>query len=330
MKPQLRCFFSAALALTLCWPGFALAQAAGAKPASPTENITVTGIKDIEAAVNKFVGTLTVRTRVADKLARWQVGICPIIAGLRPEAAAFIIKRVKDIAAQVGAPVNDKEACAPNLGIIFSTTPQALLDNTRIKHPVLLGFHNNSAQAQSLATVTHPIQAWYTTETQDLNANRTVDNGSCRNEGMQMDAALLGTGIDTAFGASGTPFVTMTLPCASAYSVSGNRLGNGLSSELYRVFVVAEPAKLLDYEIGTLSDYIAMLALSQIQPPDSCQDLPTILNLLVPGCSRTAKALTSGDLAYLRGLYKMSAGATFSVQRDELMYQMDQSLEARP
>jgi hypothetical protein len=237
---------------------------------------------------------------------------------------------MKDVAAEVGAPVNAQEPCAPNIGIVFSTTPQALLDNTRIRHPVLLGFHNNSAQAQSLATVTHPIQSWYTTETQDLNGGRVVDNGVCRGAALEMDAALLGTGIDSAFGASGTPFVTMSLPCASAYAVSGNRLGNGLSSELYRVFIVAEPAKLLDYEIGTLSDYIAMLALSQLQPPDSCQDLPTILNLLVPGCSRSAKALTSGDMAYLRGLYKMSPGGTFSVQRDELMYQMDQSLEARP
>ena len=330
MKAKLRCIVSAALALTLYWPGFALAQGADAKPASPTENITVTGIKDIEAAVNKFVGTMTVRTRVADKLARWQVGICPILAGLRPEAAKFIIKRVKDVAAQVGAPVNAQEPCAPNIGIIFSTTPQALLDNTRAIHPVLLGYHTNSAQAQSLATVTHPIQAWYTTETQDLSAGRAVDNGICRGEALQMDAALLGTGIDAAFGNSGTPFVTMSLPCANAYAVSGNRLGNGLSSNLYRVFIVAEPAKLLDYEIGTLSDYIAMLALSQLQPPDNCQDMPTILNLLVPGCSRTARALTSGDRAYLRGLYKMSSGATFAVQRDELMYQMDQSLEARP
>ncbi|HMH64656.1 MAG TPA: hypothetical protein VK515_03675 [Rhizomicrobium sp.] len=330
MRSKLHCrIFSAVLALTLGWPGLVFAQAAGPKPAAPPESITVTGIKEVEAAVGKFVGTMTVRTHVADKIARWRVGICPILAGLRPEAAQFVIKRLKDVAAQVGAPVNDKTPCSPNLGIVFSTTPQALLNNTRALHPVLLGYHNNGAQAERLAVVTHPIQAWYTTGTQDLNASLTVDNGVCRGETLQMDAANVGTGIDTAFGASSVPFTTMYLPCANAYAVTGNRLGNGLSSELYRVFIVAEPAKLLDYEIGTLSDYIAMLALSQIQPPDSCQDLPSILNLLVPGCSRTAKALTSGDIAYLRGLYKISAGATFGVQQDELISQMNRSLEAR-
>jgi hypothetical protein len=309
----------------LCWPGFVLAQ-----DAKPPESITVFGTKDVEAAVNKFVSTMTVRTRVADKLARWRVGICPILAGLPPDMGKFVIKRVRDVAAQVGAPVADKMPCAPNLGIVFTTAPQALLDNTRMRYPVLLGYHTNSDQAQRLAVVTHPIQSWYTTMTQDLQAHSTVDNGICRGEGMQMDAASLGSGIDSAFGSSSTPYTTKSLPCASGYAVAGNRLGNGLSSEIHRVFIVAEPAKLLDYEIGTLSDYIAMLALSQLQAPDTCQDMPSILNLMVPGCGRGAKTLTSGDIAYLQALYKMSAGASVAVQRDELMYKMNQSLGARP
>jgi hypothetical protein len=115
----------------------------------------------------------------------------------------------------------------------------------------------------------------------------------------------------------------------NAYAAPGSRFGNGLSSEHYRVVIVAEPAKLQDYEIGTLADYIARLALSQTQPPDSCQDLPSILNLLVLGCSRTTKALTSFDIAYLQALYKMSPAATFGVQRDEMIYQVDQSLVPR-
>jgi hypothetical protein len=72
-----------------------------------------------------------------------------------------------------------------------------------------------------------------------------------------------------------------------------------------------------------------MLALSQISSLDSCQELPSILNLLVPGCSRTAMALTPVDIAYLRGLYKMSATANFHVQRGEMMYHMSHSLDAR-
>ena len=37
--------------------------------------------------------------------------------------------------------------------------------------------------------------------------------------------------------------------------------GDGLKSELYNVVIVADPAKLVDGEIGALSDYVAMQAL---------------------------------------------------------------------
>jgi hypothetical protein len=282
----------------------------------------------VEAAVSKFVETMTVHTPVVDKLARWREGVCPITVGLGPEFVKFVTKRVKDVAAQVSAPVNGKDSCPPNIEIVFTTNPQALLDNIRATKPFLLGYHTDLAQADRLAIVTRPIQSWYTTGTQDLDLNRTVDSGRCRG-GMEMDMAKPGTGIGSGFGASSTPFETMTLPCANAYAATGNRLGNGLSSEVYRVLIVADPTKLLDYEIGTLADYITMLALSQIKPPDGCQDMPSILNLLVPGCSRTAKALTSFDIAYPRGLYKMAPTANFGVQQDQVKSQMDQSLEAR-
>src|SRR5258706_15591171 len=86
-------------------------------------------------------------------------------------------------------------------------------------------------------------------------------------------------------------------PGASVRSVTGNRLNDGLSSEFFNVLIVAEPAKLLDHEIGTLADYIAMLALSQPGPLADCAEFPTILNLLGPGCNRTATNLTDGGLA---------------------------------
>jgi hypothetical protein len=315
------CIFLAALALG----GPAFAQDAAIHPPAPSESITVTGIKDVEAAVSKFVGTVTVPTRIAGKLARWKEGVCPIIVGLRPEAVKLVSKRLREVAAMVGAPVNGKESCKPNIEIVFTTTPQALIDTVRIKYPVLLGYHDNSAQAERLATVTRPIQAWYTTATDDLRGRPQIDAG--RRGGMTVDVLIPESGGGGP--SSGTAVVTMNMPNASAQNVTGNRLGDGLSSELNHVVIVAEPAKLLDYEIGTLADYIAILALSQIPPPESCQDLPSILNLLVPDCSRTAKALTSGDVAYLRALYKITPTASFHGQRGEMMYQMEQSLTPR-
>ena len=68
--------------------------------------------------------------------------------------------------------------------------------------------------------------------------------------------------------------IILNLPHASAHTVTGSRLGDGLSSELYNVLIVAEPAKLMDYEIGTLADYAAVLALAQPASMDTCEELP--------------------------------------------------------
>jgi hypothetical protein len=313
------------LALCVCaWGVAAHAQGVSTQAASPTENITVTGIKDVEKAVTDFVGKMTVPTRVAGKMARWQSGICPIVAGVRPEAVKFIAQHVRDVAAQVGAPVNDKSGCKPNIEIVFTTTPQALLDTIFIKYPLLLGYHDNSAQATKLATVTWPIQSWYSTATKDLRGQPQVDGVKTGGVSITMQLPEGGYG-----GPSGgaLPMLEMNMPGARVMNVTGSRLlGDGTSSELSHVVIVVEPAKLLEYELGTLSDYIALLALAQSQPPESCQELPTLLNLLVAGCAAPPKALTGVDLAYLRALYKVTATTSFHGQRGEMIYQMTHSL----
>ena len=324
MKRPVR-LFGVVLALVSGVP--ADAQNASVHPASPPENITVTGIKDVEKAVTDFVAARTVPTRVAGKLARWRVGVCPIVAGVRPEAVKLITNLVKERAAQVGAPVNDKADCKPNIEIVFTTTPQALLDTIFIKYPELLGYHDNSAQATKLATVTWPVQSWYATETEDQRGNVQVDGA--KTGGVTQDffisPAGYGGGLQT--NAGGT--VRLNMPGAQITNVTGGRLADGVSSGFYHVVIVAEPAKLLDHEIGTLADYIALLALSQTQQPEKCLDLPTILNLLVAGCPSPPKALTGVDLAYLGALYKVTPTANIRGQRDELIYQMEKSLGAK-
>jgi hypothetical protein len=292
------------------------------------ESITVTGIKDVDRAVTKFVGGMTVPTRVADRLARWKQGVCPLTAGLRPSAVTFVTKRVREIAAQVGAPVNDREDCKPNIEIIFTTTPQALMDNVQVMYPFVLGYHDNSAQAAQLAKVIWPIQSWYSTATDDLRGNVVIDMARRKGMPMTLDMPVASAGGGGGMQGIVSPTVTMNIPDAQITHVTGSRLGDGVSSDFHHVVVVAEPAKLLDYEIGTLADYIALLALAQTVQPDQCQELPTVLNLFAPGCPSPPKALTNVDLAYLRAVYKMTATTTARGQRGEIIYQMDKSLGA--
>jgi len=105
------------------------------------------------------------------------------------------------------------------------------------------------------------------------------------------------------------------------------RLGEGLRSEFYNIAIVIDPMKLMNFEIGPLSDYIAMLALTELAAQGGCVDLPSITNLLAEACGTRSTALTDADLAFLRGLYKMSPDMMLGVQKDEVSYQMEQELK---
>jgi len=48
-------------------------------------------------------------------------------------------------------------------------------------------------------------------------------------------------------------------------------------SAFYHILIVADPGKLQDHGIGPLADYIAMLALTQVNSLDGCKPLPSIV-----------------------------------------------------
>lgn len=313
----------------------ALAQQAPprqSKPASalPPESITVLAVKPSPEAIQDFIKTRTAPTRVLGRMARWDKGICPLTIGLGTTYAKYVTQRIRDIAATVGAPVNSDPACRPDIEVVFTTTPQELLDNVQKRQSLFLGYANTTAQTAQLATVSHPIQSWYTTETLDWFGTRVVDSGKCGAGGtttLNVDSPAMASlpAADAMQTGAGTP-VQLSLPCAMVVHSLGWRVRDGLSSGFYNVLIVAEPAKLLDYEVGTLADYIAMLALSQPAALDTCQDLPSIANLLAPNCASVPHRITDGDLAYLRGLYKMPSGLDVSVQVNSMRYQMTKTL----
>jgi len=291
--------------------------AAQAQPAQPTESVTVTGARSRQV-LDQFVQSFAAPTRMTGKLARWEDGVCPVTVGLAPKFANFVTQHVKAIAAQVGAPVNGNGDCKPNIEIVFTTAPQALLDTIRKKMPMYLGYADNSAQKDALAKIGHPIQAWYTTASRDLRGNVNVDGA--KSSGVTMRVQLPPP--------PDNAFMEFT-PSGSAGAVTGSRLGDGIHSSLYHVIIVADPNKLVDHEVGTLADYIALLALTQISSLDTCQQLPSIVNLLASNCDRKPPALTDSDLGYLRGLYKMGADRTARTQQDEIAYQMQKTQDRK-
>jgi hypothetical protein len=314
---------SAVLALLL------LPLLAAQAPAPSTENVTVTGTKSREV-IDSFVKSFATPTRMTGKMARWETPICPYAIGVQPAANDFVIKRLKEIAAQAGAPVSSDAKCQFNIEIIFTKTPQALLDSMKKDQPGLLGYYDSSEERDRLATVTRPIQGWYTTATQDLRGRTEIDSSRTTNHGLGTLVQLPCSMFKGRSGGAGPNAICSGyLPYARVTNVTGMRLNDGVHSQFHHIVIVADTGKLSSYELGAASDYIAMLALTQLSSPSVCQQLPSIANLLADNCTAKTGALTSNDAAYLRGLYQANSGMEAKIQQNEIVNQMEKTLTAQ-
>jgi hypothetical protein len=308
--------FRVALFAIAVAPSLALAQPSGA----PTESVTVTGTKSRQL-LDAFVKSFATPTQLTGKIARWENGICPLTVGQQPDFTKFVTGRVKDVAAMVGAPVNPAPSCTPNIEIVFTTIPQELLDNVRKHQTDYLGYAESGAQIEKLATVTRPVQAWYETQTKDLDGMSRIDSARRRGEGIAMPN-FTGLACPSCMARNSAPEY---LPAATYARVTGNRISDGVHSTFYHIIIVADIHRLSGYEAGPMADYIAMLALTQLNSLDACQQLPSIVNMLARGCGTKAGVLTENDLAYLRALYKANADKTLLSQQTEIADRMSET-----
>ena len=280
----------ALFALVLC-----LSAVGASAQSPPTESVTVSAGKTREA-VDAFVKSVTAPTRITGKTARWETPICPYIVGVQPNAIAHLTQRLKEVAAEVGAPFNDRKNCRPNLQVIFNQSPDTLMQDVKVKMPWVLGYYDNVEERDQMAAFDHPIKAWYRTATRDVRGRLEVDR------------------LET---------------FRARKHINGSRLNDGLETQLYSVLLVANPDLLKDRMIETVSDAIAMLALAPSPAGDTCQNLPSVTDLLSKNCAHVPAGLTINDLGYLRGVYGAHAGLVSHLQKNEIANQMEKTLEGR-
>lgn len=280
----------------------------------PTEQVTVTGTKQ-QDQIRSFVQSYSAPSPAIGKLARWRDPLCPIAAGMPAMLAATVIKRVREIAAMVGAPVGSS-SCHGNIDIVFSNNPQILLDNVRTHHPVLLGYHD-IAREEELATVRHTVQSWYATQTADLKGSRDVDD--------KQTHARSQFSIYLPFGYHGAVPVEFDVQARTG-EVSGYHMNDGLHSELFHVIITVNAGKMTDGQIQGITDYVAMLALAQTTSFGTCADMPSIANIVTDNCPDKPDKITDSDLAYLRALYKTDTTRTLAEQRRDIAEAMDRDI----
>ena len=301
--------------LLLAMLGLVFAPMAWAQPATKNDSRIETVIVTVpkyhfgvtpNAIAHDFVGYFATPTVLLGTIPRWHAGICPETRGLPPQIAEAVNQRLRKIAAQVGAPM--KEAgCKPNLSITFTPEPQTLLDNIRKENSLALGYHGAT-------TVSHPVQAWYETGIRDIDGRTELDREPIGST----------TFDDECHGSKGA------LPCwrAPTSKIEGLAGRTGLNSDLLAVFIIVDTSKTGSYNVASVADYIAMLALSRTEDYDDCQMMPSITNLLSYNCADKMKPdlVTASDIAYLRGVYRMESGAPLIVQQDQIAGEMANAL----
>ena len=238
------------------------------------------------------------------QLAVWKQPVCAVVLGLTPAFNSFVSERIAAVADSVGAP-HGATGCKPNVHIFFTTDPQAIANAVAKQLPEALGFHYVS-ETRKLATLQHPIEGWYATATEGDKGDIALDAPDLLSS--TPDSPLIGRGMLE----SKTPPARL-----------GTRLTTGRTSLLVNALVLIDLRKVAGYEIGPISDYLAMLVLSQTRQQDACGQLPSILDLMAPACDRDKpSAVTAGDLAFLRALYKTDLRTNYYMESGSINARM--------
>jgi hypothetical protein len=244
------------------------------------------------------------------QLGRWEKAPCPATVGLSPAFNEYVTTRISAIenAAQIPQP-REQPCKQQNVLIVFTPEPQAFLNDVAKNRTAWLGFHYLS-DVSKLKTVQRPVQAWYATATRSKSVEiHQLQSGAA---GAQPDVAL-----DDAW----------SYPPAAQL---GSRLTSGLQSWIVFALIVVDTGKVTGFPIGSISDYIAMMTLQQTQLIEGCGELPSILDLLAPSCAHAAPdAITAGDVAYLKALYRIDMAHDLSMQRSTIEDLMTRQFENR-
>ncbi len=254
---------------------------------APTEveEITVEARRTREAA-QEFVRTISTAPAGA-RLGRWTAPVCISVAGIRAPYGQAMVDRIAQTALDLGLGVGEP-GCTPNVLIIATDDGQAvasaLVEKWRPRfRPPIDNSNMGLAALERFKTSTAPIRWWH------LSLPVSVDTG-------QSAARVSG----------GEP------PTVGVRNLS--RMRSSIRHDLTSVTVVVDMSRTENVSLPGMIDYIAMVALAQVDPRADYSGQPTVLNLFNDPQGITG--LTQWDRDYLKALYTAEPDrATASGQR---------------
>jgi hypothetical protein len=251
-------------------------------PPSPTpeHDVVVTGQAPRaarERQLHAFVQRVPTLNN-GENLARWVAPACPVVAGMTEEQGEYVLLRLFQVARAAGAPVIEDGRCEANVYIIATADPEGLLKAWALRSPAIFA-STPAPVASDLERTSRPVRVWY-----NAHVDRQTTNGNS-------PFAVLP-------GKEGLPVIPHAID---------TRLHSNAPYALGSAFIVIDSPRVAGVKVGALADYIAMAALTQLQPDAENGDAPSILSLFAAReGSDPPDGLTAWDTAFLHALYHTS------------------------
>lgn len=284
-----RIIYTALLSLAVAHPASAQQQV----PEPESEEVVVTGVRDVERQARDFVDALT-PARVRGQIARFEGNACPAAYGLNAGQKAVVEARLRRLAEAAGAPLGNM-GCSPNAILMVVDDKRSFLAELRRRHPHYFGALT-PREVRRLVGASGPVAAWQLNGTVDARGISVEDTG---------DAASAETRSARNFDAPSriTPHVRPAFQATA---------------------LVVERGALQGLTTTQLADYAAMRLLARTEPErlagSSANSILTIID--APMGSAVPITLTTWDLAFLRGLYAGNDNLYAAEQRSQIRRRM--------
>ncbi len=288
-------------------------SAATAMAEQPDTQIVVEAPRQPEL-VRTYVDTVSITSPRAGVLGRWDQRICPGVVGASQSDAQFIIDQIARRAQGAGLRTG-ASGCSENIIIVVAPNSDRFAQQLYAQRREMLiganGVESTSLGSQALqdfVNTPRPIRWWHVSQTvmgdgqvlADTEVRALQGSGAASAAANQAAASGSGMGGASAEGLSGV----------NATRARGSRLSGATRQDFNRAVIIIDSTRTAGVPLGTIADYVAFVALAQINPNASAAGYPTILNLFAsaPGQARPTQ-MTSWDVAYLDALYHMTRDA---------------------
>jgi hypothetical protein len=271
---------SAGLVLTLAlWSGALPAQVVAQTPAAQRSDqlgeVVVEG-RQLEAMIRNFVTDVSQPANNRG-LARWNGPVCVGAVNLRSEVGQYVIDRISDVARELEVEAGEP-GCRPNVLIVAAVDGAGLASALVEDRPRNFDLRHNGTDAGTRAfrnfrTGDQPVRWW------QISMPVNSDNG---------ERAVRLPGDEQP-------------PSIRVFSAS--RLRTQIRDDMVRSIIIVDVERLAGANVVQLADYLALVALAQVDAEADTAPYPTILNLFADPASAPA-GLTDWDRSYLTALYE--------------------------